>query len=186
MKCANDYLARCEGIRFELYDRKLVNDLFLYFIGSADSPYDLRKGLWLEGPIGVGKTTLINVFRELMLTFRKGFLVTTATEIANVYSATGSLDTYINNANGYLGRPVNLCIDELGREQIPAMHFGNKLNVMQYLLQQRYGLWQSRGVITHATTNFDWRDIKNKYDDFILDRCRHMFNIVTVDGKSKR
>ncbi len=186
MQYANSYLARCEGKRFEVYDRELLNGLFLYFIGSSESPYDLRKGLWLEGSIGIGKTTLMHVFREFLVSFRKGFLVATASEIANVYSATGELDLYVNNTAGYSGKPIELCLDELGREQLPAMHFGNKLNVMQYILHQRYGLWQSRGIRTHVTTNLTADDVERKYEGFILDRCRHMFNIVTINGKSKR
>lgn len=186
MQCANEYLTRCEGKPFEVYNRALLNGLFLYFTGSPDSPYDLRKGLWLDGSIGTGKTTLMNVFREFLITFRRGFLISTAAEIANAYGVSGNLDTYLNNANGYSGKPVEICIDELGREQIPAMHFGNKLNVLQHILHQRYGLWQSRGVITHVTTNLTPGNVKSKYEDFIFDRCRQMFNIITIDGYSKR
>lgn len=186
MRCADGYLTRCEDKQFEICDSKLINSLFLYFIGSPNSPYDLRKGLWLDGAIGVGKTTLMNVFREFMMTFRKGFLLNTATNICNDYSVTGNLDIYINNISGYSGRPITICIDELGREQIPATYFGNKLNVMQHILHQRYGLWQSKGVITHVTTNLTWTKTLDRYEEFILDRCRQMFNMITVEGKSKR
>ena len=184
MQCANSYLARCEDKQFEVYNRELLNGLFLYFIGSPDSPYNLRKGLWLDGDIGVGKTTLMSVFRDFMVTMRKGFLLTTA--IGNDYSITGKLDTYVANVNGYSAKPITLCIDELGREQIPVMHFGNKLNVMQYILHQRYGLWQSSGVITHVTTNLKPQDVERRYESYILDRCRQMFNTVSINGKSKR
>lgn len=186
MRCANEYLTRCEGKRFEVYDRELLNGLFLYFVGSPDSPYDLRKGLWLGGSIGSGKTTLMSVFREFLITQRKGFLLTSATGICNDYSLTGNLETYVSNANGYSGKPITLCIDELGREQIPTMHFGNKLNVMQYILHQRYGLWQSQGIVTHVTTNLKSSGVESRYENYILDRCRHMFNTISINGKSKR
>lgn len=171
---------------FEVYDKELLEGVFLYFIGDAGSPYDLRKGLWFDGTIGSGKTTLMRVFRELLLAQRKAFRMDTAAEMANLYSTTGSLDLYINNSFGYSEKPIELCIDELGREQLPAVHFGNKLNVMQYILQQRYGLWQRSGVITHVTTNLSPGEVIDKYEDFIFDRCRHMFSIVSFTGKSKR
>lgn len=186
VKCANEYLMRCEGKPFEVYDRTLLNGLFLYFTGSPNSPYDLRKGLWLEGIVGAGKTTLMNVFREFRVTFSKGFLLSTAAEIACGYSESGSLDTYVNNAHGYSRKPITLCVDELGREPIPAMHYGNKLNVMQHILHQRYNLWQSRGVVTHVTTNLTAKEIINRYDYYVFDRCRQMFNIITINGCSKR
>jgi hypothetical protein len=136
--------------------------------------------------LGVGKTTLVNVFREFLKKFRQGFLVNTASVISDSYCATGCLDTYISNKNGYTGKPVDLCIDELGREQIPAMHFGSKLNVMQYVLHQRYSLWQSGTALTHVTTNLTASDVLSRYDDFIFDRCRQMFNIINISGHSKR
>jgi DNA replication protein DnaC len=186
MRVANEYMLRSEGKTFEVTDKELINGLFLYFLGDLNSPYDIRKGLWLEGTVGTGKTTLMHIFRELMITQRRGFRMESAGEIACTYSATGDLDTYVMNITGYSGKPIELCIDELGREQLPATYFGNKLNVMQYLLQQRYGLWQSRGLRTHVTTNIDAKDVRDKYEDFILDRCKHMFNVVTIVGKSKR
>jgi hypothetical protein len=85
--------------------------------------------------------------------------MSTAEEIANLYGVTGCLDVHINNVNGYSGKPLELCIDELGRERLPAIYFGNKLNVMRYILHQRYGLWRSRGVITHVTSNFTPNDV---------------------------
>lgn len=186
VRCANDYLLKCEGKPFEIYDKELIEGLFLYFIGSSDSPYDLRKGMWFDGTVGSGKTTLMRVFREFRVSLQKAFRMETAAEIASQYSATGQLDLYIRNADGYLEKPIALCIDELGREQLPAIHYGNKLNVMQHILQQRYGLWQSQGVITHVTTNLSPKEVIDKYEDFIFDRCRHMFNIVSFTGKSKR
>lgn len=186
MRVANEYMNKSEGKEFEIADKQLLNNLFLYFIGSSDSSYDLRKGLWLEGAIGTGKTTIMNVFREFLIERRKGFKMSTAGEIASIYSATGDLDTFTLNITGYSEKPIELCIDELGRELIPANYFGNKLNVMQYILQQRYGMWQSIGLKTHVTTNLDPKDIKSKYEDFIFDRCRQMYNVISLTGKSKR
>ena len=186
MRAASEYMLKTEGKEFEIIDKELVSGLFLYFTDNPDSPYDLRKGIWLEGTIGTGKTTLMRVLREFMIQQRKGFRMDSAGEIACIYAGTGDLDTYTLNVNGYSEKPIELCIDELGREQLPANYFGNKLNVMQYILQQRYGYWQSKGLRTHVTTNLDTKKLKEKYEEYILDRCRQMFNIITLTGKSKR
>ena len=79
-----------------------------------------------------------------------------------------------------------MCFDELGRETIPANYYGQKLNVMQHILHIRYSLWQSTGVKTFITTNDDPSAIESKYGDFIRDRNREMFNIVLLQGKSRR
>ena len=185
LRVAEDYLQRTEGISFRL-NALLVAKLYAYFTRQPDSELDIRKGLWLEGPIGTGKTTLMRVFHEFGKLHRQGFMLCTAAEIASAYGTSGSLDLYTANANGYSRRPVALCVDELGREQLPATHFGNRLNTLQYVLQQRYTLWQQGEAVTHVTTNLCAGEVRQLYGDFIFDRCRHMFNIVTLTGKSLR
>ena len=73
-------------------------------------------------------------------------------------------------------RPVNRAFDELGREPIPAKHYGNDLNVMQYIFQCRYELRSS--VRTFATTNISPVSLSKIYGEYIFDRINEMFNIV--------
>ncbi len=186
IELANAYLERTEGRAFELTNPQLLGGLYSYFTAAADSPYDLRKGLWLDGPIGTGKTTLMRVFRELCLDQRRAYRMETSSEIACAFSTSGDLDVYTANLRGYSHRPLTLCIDELGREPLAASYYGTRFNVLQYVLQQRYTLWQTQGVITHVTTNLSADEVIDRYEDYIFDRCRHMFNIVTVEGRSKR
>lgn len=97
---------------------------------------------------------------------------------------------YTYNQNGYSRRAVNMAFDELGRETIPANHFGQKLNVMQHILHIRYNLWRAEGVQTYITTNCDADEIHNLYDNqndrFISDRIREMYNIIHLGGDSRR
>lgn len=166
-------------------NRDVINNLFLYF-NEMPGKYNLNKGLWLCGDIGTGKSSLLFIFSELKKQLFDGFKIYICSKVSNDYAINGDLDKYTYNEKGYLGIPVDMCFDELGRESIPANYFGQKLNVMQHILHIRYSLWQSNGIKTFVTTNDDPASIESKYGDFIRDRNREMFNIVLLQGKSRR
>lgn len=166
-------------------NQKLVGNLFNYFLGLPGE-LDTRKGLWLEGPVGTGKSMLMYVFSEFMKSLRQGFQVYICSTITTEYALTGNLDRYTQNEGGYISGPVPMCFDELGREPVPSNYFGQKLNVMQHILHVRYTYWQATGLKTYVTTNCDAMKIEELYDDYIRDRRKEMFNIIPVTGESRR
>lgn len=174
---ANLYMSQnVESKSFELPDKKILNNMFLYFIGSDKSEYPLNKGLWLNGNIGTGKTTLMKIFAAYRQRIGLYFGVIEASTIAKKYRDSGEIFSLLKD----------LCIDDLGRELNPSMHFGNKLNVLQFVLQERYNLWQNNGFITHITTNKTSKQILELYQDYIFDRCAQFCTIIDFSGKSKR
>lgn len=172
---------------FQIDDRNrdLVNDLFLYF-HFLKGRLDLRKGLWLEGPVGTGKSTLMQVFSQYLKSLRMGFRVYICSQVTTDYSLTGDLSRYLDNAGWSSSGPVPMCFDELGREPLPAKYYGTELNVMQHILHIRYSYWQTTGLRTFVTTNANGNDIERLYGDFIRDRRKEMFNIIPVTGDSRR
>lgn len=76
--------------------------------------------------------------------------------------------------------------DELGREPIPGVYYGQKLNVMQHIIHVRYSLWQLAKLRTFVTTNMDAEEVENLYGDYIRDRRKEMFNIIPLTGESRR
>lgn len=173
------------GFSIDGCNKQLVTDLFNYFNG-IEGRYNLDKGLWLYGDIGTGKSSLMHVFSEYLKLDYNGFKVHICDSISNDYSRAGDLDLYTYNQHGYIGRPVWMCFDELGRETVPANHFGTKLNVMQHILHIRYSLWQSARLKTFVTTNCDPLQVEALYGDFIRDRIREMFNVILLEGTSRR
>lgn len=172
---------------FQIDDRNrdLVNDLFLYF-HFQKGRLDLRKGLWLEGPVGTGKSTLMQVFSQYLKSLQMGFRVYICSQVTTDYSLTGDLSRYLDNAGWSSSGPVPMCFDELGREPLPAKYYGTELNVMQHILHIRYSYWQTTGLRTFVTSNANGDDIERLYGDFIRDRRREMFNIIPVTGDSRR
>lgn len=172
---------------FQIDDRNrdLVNDLFLYF-HFQKGRLDLRKGLWMEGPVGTGKSTLMQVFSQYLKSLQMGFRVYICSQVTTDYSLTGDLSRYLDNAGWSSSGPVPMCFDELGREPLPAKYYGTELNVMQHILHIRYSYWQTTGLRTFVTTNANGNDIERLYGDFIRDRRKEMFNIIPVTGDSRR
>lgn len=166
-------------------NRELISNLFNYF-NEIEGALDLQKGLWLVGDIGTGKSTLMRLFSDYLRIHCQGFKMHICSKVSNDYAMSGDLDAYTFNQTGYVGEPVPMCFDELGRETLPANHFGQKLNVMQHIFHVRYSLWQSTRLKTFVTTNCDTASVEVLYGDFIRDRVREMFNVVVVKGGSRR
>lgn len=167
-----------------------MNQMYLY-VENRTGGLDPKKGLLLCGEIGTGKSTIMQILnRYSYFTSGKdrgdypvgGFRIDSASYIANCFSMRGkdALELYTYNH----GTPRMICFDELGREPLPAKYFGTELNVMQYIFQCRYELRNE--AITHATTNLKPKGIQDKYGAYIADRINEMFNVVELNGKSRR
>lgn len=170
--------------------RDAVNSVFAW-IWKQDQwnklGVDYKKGFFLYGPVGTGKSTFLRGVQKYMNTikardfdkdFRIGFYWKSASELANSYAGDGQ-EKLLQWCD-----ECNLLIDELGREPRPAKHYGTELNVIQFLLQLRYD--RRRDNITHITSNINPQDVMPMYGDYISDRFREMFNIIPWFGESRR
>jgi hypothetical protein len=174
-------------------DFELIYNLLVYAIGdqenAANHGISLRKGILLTGPIGCGKTSLMQLVsyffpretqymikptREISFEFEKdGFAV------INHYSK-GSFVRYANMP--FL--PKVYCFDDLGLEQTPK-YYGNECNVMAEILLNRYDLFVSKRMMTHITTNLSASELESIYGNRIRSRMREMFNLVAFDRDTK-
>lgn len=180
----------CPGFKIDDSNRNTMNQLFLYMEGRSDR-LNANKGLLLRGDIGTGKSTIMQILNRYSHFTRGktkggypvgGFRIDSASYIANSYSMRGkdALELYTYNS----GTPRMICFDELGREPMPAKYFGTELNVMQYIFQCRYELRHE--ALTHATTNKTISEIQRLYGAYIADRINEMFNVVELNGSSRR
>ncbi|MFT4741075.1 MAG: DNA replication protein DnaC, partial [Marivirga sp.] len=81
--------------------------------------------------------------------------------------------------------PRILCLDDLGLEST-IKHFGNETNTIAEILLNRYSLFTSRAMITHATTNLNPDELEKIYGNRVRSRMRAMFNLIAFKSSDKR
>lgn len=182
--------------------KPILNDIVLYCLNVGGN-LNPRKGLWLWGDIGTGKTTLLHIVREFCSAVRPAdsdggcysFRITNAIDVCARFADKGyeGIKTYIeSDPEKYIGMyTINLNIsrqafDEIGSEARITQHYGCAENVFQYILQRRYERHDGFNNITHVTTNLEPSQIADVYGARIYDRCKEMFNFIPIRGKTFR
>lgn len=177
----------CEGFTIDNYNRSLLNELFKYSNGKS-LVLDSKRGLWLWGEIGTGKTSLIKILREYDAKVKGrtqngyligGYGIYSASTVINQFSRLG-----LDGIDRYCFKKQTCAFDEIGREPLPAKYYGTEMNVMQYVFQMRYDM--RNDCLTHVTTNLTPDQIGNVYGDYIADRVNEMFNVIELKGLSRR
>lgn len=172
-------------------NKRLLSALYDWVMGIK-GVLDTHKGLLLYGDLGVGKSTLLKGLQHYCAKINQycygfsndsvTFHLVSAAEISLRYSEKG-----IEGITQYIERDCmrNLAIDEVGREPMDSKHYGTGINVIQTVLQLRYE--QRYNYLTHLTTNLDPdKEFAQYYDSYIADRVKEMFNVIKIEGKSRR
>ena len=172
-------------------DYPIIFRLFVYFFkdqkNAAEFDLDLRKGILLMGPIGCGKTSLMNIMRfirphqeqHLMISTRKISydFIQNGYQVIEKYSDR----SFKLKADEWI--PKHYCFDDLGVEN-SLKYFGNDCNVMTEILLSRYDYFINHKMITHITTNLDSGEIEKMYGSRVRSRLREMMNVIPFDPSS--
>ena len=165
-------------------DYPIVYKLIAYFL--KDEPtcfqYDinLNKGILLTGPIGCGKTSLMNLMKYLTATEHK-FFVKPCRDISFEFIQDGyQIIHKYSIGKLYQSEPRTYCFDDLGTEN-NLKYFGNECNVMAEILLSRYDLFISKKLLTHITTNLSATEIEKHYGNRVRSRLREMVNLIAYD-----
>lgn len=151
---------------------------------------DLQKGIFLCGPTGTGKSwalELINLLSEIdnipiMLggeQKRLKFKSFRTDDICREFSTTGDVHRFKNY-------PVtcfhDLCSDS---EPMQSLFMGNRVNVMQSILESR---GDQQSIITLITSNvpFNHSLFRERYSDRVVSRLYEMCNYFELTGKDRR
>ena len=164
-------------------DVEIVLKLIVWFIRDKDQEgkidIDLNKGILLVGPVGCGKTTLMNICRFLIPAENRHSLKA-CRDVSNDFAKEGydSLQRYTKGSfSPYKGEPKTWCFDDLGQEHI-MQHYGNECSVMTEILLSRYDYYHSFNMITHITTNLNSDEIQQRYGIRVRSRLRELCNLV--------
>ena len=174
------------GNHFKIFetDYPIVYKLIAYFLKDDATcfQYDivLNKGILISGPIGCGKTSLMNLMKYLTPTENK-FIVKPCRDITFEFIQDGyQIIHKYSIGKLYQAEPRIYCFDDLGIEN-NLKYFGNECNVMAEILLSRYNIFTSKRIQTHLTTNLSATEIENQYGNRVRSRMREMFNLIAYD-----
>ena len=174
------------GTNFKILetDYPIIHKLIAYFLKDEASCYqwgiDLTKGILLAGPIGSGKTTLMNLMKYLAPTEYK-FYFKSCREISLEFIQEGyQIIHKYSIGKLYHSEARTICFDDLGIEN-NLKYFGNECNVMAEILLSRYDIFISKQIKTHLTTNLSASEIEAIYGNRVRSRLRTMLNLIAFD-----
>lgn len=141
------------------------------------------KGIYIGGNTGTGKTTAMTIARKLYPNV--GFRLkewyrwneARAEEIASAYAQSGNIDQWRN-------APL-LCIQDLGCEPLEVIYMGNRVRLIQSLLEYR---GDRHDFVTMITSNLPMNPnvITERYGDRVASRLMEMCNYLTLTGRDRR
>jgi len=173
---------------FHKNDYPFIIRLAAYFLNDeekcAELNMDLKKGILLTGPIGIGKTAWFQLIQEIAVNEQK-FYYTTCRNISFEFIQDGY--TVIHKySRGEINSfsPKNICFDDLGTEN-NLKYYGNECNVMSEIILSRYELFITHGIKTHITTNLSASEIGQFYTERNRSRLREMMNVLPVPAQWK-
>jgi DNA replication protein DnaC len=180
-----------ENYTLQKRDMEILMKLTAYFGKQTEKAEELginlSKGIFLCGPVGAGKTSLIRIFRAL-LHYDLRFLIKPCRDISYEFSS-GGMEVIFKYSKKHFNKakPCTICFDDLGLEPNSSF-FGIKANIMREIILSRYDLFIVNRMITHFTTNFDVDEIENNYGFEVRSRIREMCNIISFhkDTPDKR
>jgi len=172
---------------FELddFNKNVITQLLYYFSSDEkflriDDSFSFGKGIFLQGPIGCGKTFIMRLFSG---NHRKSYRVMYVKDIEADYSSVGesTFEKYASmisssSINDFGQSELAWCFDDLGVEKL-GKHFGKEAEVLLEILDRYYTREKFRDL--YVTTNLSFDQIQARYGIRLRDRIREMFNVIS-------
>lgn len=180
-----------QHFRIHVNDHSVIYRLMSYFLRDEPTAFqfgiDLAKGILLAGPVGSGKTSLMNLMRYVAIADQK-YIVKPCRDISFEFINDGYhiIQKYGSDSrlNGGQPIPARYCFDDLGIEN-NLKYYGNECNVMAEVILSRYDIFINKKIATHVTTNLSASEIEQHYGIRVRSRLRTMMNLISFDKNTK-
>jgi hypothetical protein len=175
------------GVVLDGYNCDIFTELVNYFYPASETKLNRKKGILLMADSGVGKSTMMEGFRDNPLA---SFVCVNCSEFVENWQhnpefamnkvlsgKTKAEDGYVN----WFGHSeFEVFFDEFGRENKGVLPKGesyksNTVNVMQQVIMR---LHEQRGVRVHLATNATEEDLVADYGVFVYSKMKDLFNII--------
>jgi hypothetical protein len=149
---------------------------------------DLTKGIYIAGNTGTGKTWALDIMRTYLAIDSVRIKVSgivrplkwgiyRSDSICDEYASTGDLSKFKNLRH--------LCIHDLGAEPLQSVYMGNRVNVLQQIIENR---GDRVDYLTLFTSNYPLAgaQITSNYGERAQNRLYEMCNYFELTGKDRR
>lgn len=145
----------------------------------------LKKGLMVFGSYGTGKTTSFKIIQNLAKHYgvrELWFPSISAQEVVDRFNMEKNKEDVIR----YYSKGTFL-FDDLGSETAGNnIYQYGKEDVFVRILLNRYRNFENLGTKMHITTNLNQKQMEERYGKQLADRFVEMFNLLKLDGPSRR
>jgi len=152
-------------------DHQMIYKLIAYFLRDEIICYqlniDLDKGILLSGPIGCGKTTLMNLMK--LTPSEHKFFIKPCRDISYEFIQKGYEIIKKYSKGKLYPDPKTICFDDLGTEN-NLKYFGNECNVMAEIILSRYDIIITKKIRTQITSNLSASEIEMLYGNRLRSR----------------
>lgn len=157
------------GFTCDNENEQALRNLLAWASGHPSFFGDLGKGIMLMGSFGTGKTLMLRALQRCLHGDPLYFTIHTTRDVVTAYNLNGSAGLRS------FTQARHMMFDDLGAERM-GQHYGDRIEVMQQIIEDRYELFLKDRAMTHLTTNLEGPAILERYRHRMYSRLRHMHN----------